>query len=101
MKQELYGETWEVGKPIDFEKRKEHWSKYPLIDKVFDIIREQPRDLETIGWGVYQIFGDQLDMRTLLDCLEKLEKEGKVVRHDPAMKGMPLGNWWKLPREEA
>jgi len=25
MKQEHYGEKWEFGKPIDFEKRKEYW----------------------------------------------------------------------------
>lgn len=81
---------------IDFEKRKEFYSKWPLLDKVLDILREQPRDLETIGWGVYQAFGDQLDMRTILECLEKLEKQGRATRCESKMPGMPTGNWWKL-----
>jgi hypothetical protein len=62
--------------------------------EVLEILREQPRNLETIGWGIYQIFSHTVSAHDLLHALEELESKGMARQHVPGMPGMPMGVWW-------
>ena len=78
------------------EQRKKY-ADMAVSDMVMDVLREQPRNLEMIGWGIYQIFGYQMDVWELLHYLAALERDGKAVQCQTGMKGMPTGIWWRLP----
>jgi len=78
-------------------ERAKFYANMTLMEMVVDILREQPRNLDMIGWGVYQIFGRETSVRDLIDILEELEKRGRAVKYKSVTPGSPSGMWWKQP----
>ena len=58
--------------------------------KVLEVLREHPRSILTIVWGIYTLYKIEVDAHVVIHILEDLEKQGLAAR---AMDS--TGTWWK------
>jgi hypothetical protein len=59
-----------------------------LREMILGVLREHPRSISTISWGIQLLFGEEVDAVLLICGLEQLEREGLAER-------VVDGTWWK------